>query len=179
MKKIFLPFVLLLVGLGLGYSIPHGAKPQQSEQVVGGAPANDRSFVYGLHVGLTDQYGIAGDGTATISKITTPTIGTSTVTPDTLTMGSGFLAIPSGQTVYNASSTLIDANSFVVLSPVASATATSLITALGSTLCNAAPPSTTVVTIFASSTAPQTNGFSIKITGASSRPFCDAYIIRN
>lgn len=97
----------------------------------------------------------------------------STTTPAAMdAASSGFFSIPSGSTVFNASTTAIASNGAILdINPVASATQASLMTKLGSTLCNTAPASSTIHTIFASS-SPTANGFSVTITGASSRPFC-------
>src|SRR4051812_32193110 len=120
MKKLILPVVLLLVGLGLGLSIPHGAK---QEQKVGGAPANDRSFVYGLHVGQNDQYGIDGSGIVTASKYNTSSIGVSTSSSATLGGATaGFIAIPAASTTFFATSTAMDLNSQVFLTQLTTST---------------------------------------------------------
>src|SRR4051812_46267627 len=64
MKKFLLPVVLLLVGLGLGYSIPHGAKP--SNGPVGGLYSpNTSQFVNGLTAGTTNQFAVDSSGNAT------------------------------------------------------------------------------------------------------------------
>src|SRR4051794_17677841 len=118
MKKILLPVFLLLVGLGLGYLVPHGAKPG----AVGGASKLDSHFVYGLSAGLSDQLIVDSSGnasttgsfTASAFKLTSTGYAVSSTSPAALSAATGGqFTVAAGATTANASTTALNLNSLL------------------------------------------------------------------
>jgi hypothetical protein len=151
MNKIVIGIVMLLVGLGLGFAIPHGAKPQ----LLGGGglvSTNPTQYVNGFSAGSTAQSAVSSTGavTSTVGITTTGGVssatystasnGTSSTTPAALGSASAAqLTFPTGSLIVNASTTAITANSEVFFSQISTSTAALL--ALGVT-CNTAVATT-------------------------------------
>ena len=185
MKYVISIVVSLLVGLGLGFAIPHGANVSQK---VGGAVQINETFPYGFYAGLTRQFQVTSAGAisssgaitttgaltgaaVTGSTYNTATIGSSSSSPAALgSAAAGHFVIAAGSTTASASTTAITANSTVSMTleketPIAGVT------------CN--------TTVNSSSTPMQVNkiagnGFIVTIPSAPvTNPFCIAYRITN
>lgn len=91
MNKFIIGFLSLLVGLGLGFSIPHGA--QQPVAKVGGLVNNLAShFTSGFYAGTTDQFSVSSAGALSTSGGITSTgavVASSAVNKGTLTLVAG------------------------------------------------------------------------------------------
>lgn len=174
MKKFIVCVVLLLVGLGLGFKIPHGAK---TEGPVGGAPKQDASFVYGLHAGSADQFTVTPTGaviattygtyvngnTATTTSSTAPNLAFGAAAAGIFTIGTSTPAI----NYANVSSTAVTLNSEIFLS-------TSATTTVAGTTCNSQPSTTWVSVIYPGS------GFQIKtLNTPPTNPVCGYWRLTN
>lgn len=160
----YIIIALLLIGFGAGYAL-HSKAP--SEQSLGG--------IYNANQ-FNAQYFPNG---LTYVKQTPATLGVSTTTPAAFGSASGgFFTVSAGSTTFTASSTSITANTDINVSQIATTTGftninAALSTALGNRVCNTtAATSSPIVSIFASTTNPSLNGFTVTIPAPATNPAC-------
>jgi hypothetical protein len=141
-KYILISIVSLLLGIGFGFKLPHGAQ-------LGGGAKLDQHFVYGLFAGQTDQFAVTSTGTisstanVTAASYGSATIGSSSTSP--FALGSAIAGhITVGTTtpatrVAIASSTAVTANSSIILQQETT-------TPIAGTTCNGTAATSTLVT---------------------------------
>jgi hypothetical protein len=175
--KNFLYGFLVAALLGLGVFLLVGkftSSVQTAPQVLGASSGNEHWNPEYFYNGL-NYYTLAGN---LFNSSTTPNAilysGTASTTPTLATVG--HLTIAAGSTVQYASTTAVTANSVVQVqleqtTPIKGVTC--------NTAVNASSSEATSV-IFASSTKPSLNGFSITVASAPlTNPFCYAYTINH
>jgi hypothetical protein len=146
MNKVIVCVVSLLVGLGLGYVIPHGATTPER---AGGIRITADHFVGGLYAGEADELSIDGDGDISTSGTVTFS-GTNTL--------SGATTVSGAFTVSNSG------NTGVVVTP-ASGTATTTVKSGAVCVANLISATSTI------STYASTTGTTLTIKGAPSQAF--------
>jgi hypothetical protein len=175
MKKFILPIVLLVVGFGLGFAIPHGT---HNSEVLGGLYSpNTSHFVSGLYAGSSDQFSVDSSGNATTTgaisaaafRLPSTSYAISSSSPAALGAASG------GQFVVAASATTASVSSTAV-----SLTSVILVQNTGTTTI----PGVTCNTAIASSTQVSTkiagNGFIVKVSPApTTNPYCFDFKLHN
>jgi len=207
MKKFVIAIIVtFVVGMGLGYALPHAAK-QTGERVLGAAQVqlNSTQFAGGVSAGSTEQFSVDTSGNLTTTgalssgsqtvtgnvsvsgaitgqSFKTASIGVATTTSGSIgSAAAGYLAIPAGSTSLFATSTLIDLNSQVFLTQFSTTTNASFLSAMGTAVCNTTiATATPIVYIQASSTNAGLNGFKVTLNNAPiTNPGCYFYSIRN
>lgn len=183
MKNILIAAVVaLLIGLGLGYLLPHGSKL--------GAVSNNYQatippqwFVNGVAVGSSQQFVIGSNGNQTVtgnetltgsqtaSQYLTTTVGLSSSSPAALgSAASGHFIMAAGTTSAQASTTAVTANSDIQLSLEQT-------TPIAGTTCNTTVNASST---YAIATKVAGNGFTVTTAGApTTNPFCYSYSITN
>jgi hypothetical protein len=97
MNKFIAYVLLLLVGVGLGYSLPHGAK-QSNPNVAGIYETNPTQFISGFTAGSTNQFSVSSTGA--VSTSATANKGTLTLVAGTATttVAAGSICVASNTT---------------------------------------------------------------------------------
>ena len=199
MKKFILPIVLLLVGVGLGYLIPHGA----SDSKVGGYRRTADYFNGGFYAGESDQFSVdtsgnltttgnytttgsgdlvsgddltvADDATVTdlltAARFASGSVGSSSSSPAVLGSAvSGHFVLAASATTASASTTAVTANSTIILQNEST-------TPIAGTTCNVGAATSTVVSVDSKIAG---NGFIVRSeTAPATNPLCLSYLIIN
>lgn len=180
MKKLISYIAVLLVGLGLGFLVFHGATTKTPGQGMAGAQVQNDTFNFtgGFNAGTANQLAVSSTGalssTAAISAATfgSATIGSSSSSPAALgSAAAGHFVLPTGGATVNASTTAVTVNSDVQIQQ-------ELTSPIAGTTCSSSIASGTAVTVLGG--LGTNSGFKVTAQQAPvTNPFCFSYSINN